>query len=150
MNKKFDLPTKDEIKQVYDLPDEFEIEVRDATPPAKELKEKGLSLESVLGHFGVPTFLLRKGLLIIAVIFLPYWGPTAKQNFQDCIFTTTQYYAQVFEKFQQLPEPEMTDQFRYLVAFPTTGTQSLSAIDLGTGSFPQGTGIMPVSSSYIS
>jgi len=84
MSNPFTPPTKEQIKEKYGIAnDDLEILVSDAVPTAEELEKEGTFLESVAEYFGVPTFLKKKGLWILAIIFAPYWGRRLSRNFQS-------------------------------------------------------------------
>lgn len=141
--KTFTPPSKEDIRKKYGIETEdFEILVQDNLPSPDELKKDDSVLETVLDFFGVPTFLLKKGTILLAIIFIPWWGPIAKKNFEECVVTTYNYYEEVVTKFAQAPDPP-----RYLITLRDPADIARSPIDLKTGSFPVGTGIYPYSSS---
>ena len=140
---KFVPPSKKEIREKYGISNEdFDVLLRESTPTAEELKESGSLLESVIDFLGVPTFLLKKGVIVLAVIFIPYWGPIATKNFQDCIVTTYNYYSEVVKHVADTSDPP-----RYVLTLQDPADIARNPIDLRTGSFPVGTGIYPISGS---
>ena len=140
----FTPPSKDEIKAKYGITiDDFDVLTQDTTPDASALKRLGQFLEPVADCFGVPTFLLKKGLIIVAIIFLPWWGPKVQTEFRDCMVTTYAYYSDVLSK---LPQPD-TETPRYVLTVKDPIDLTRNAIDLKTGTFPTGSGIYPFSGS---
>ena len=145
----FTPPTKEEIRKKYDINSaDFDVLVSDSLPSAKQLKDEERMLEKVADFFGVPTFFLKSVAgVIIAIIFIPYWGPKVQNEFRECIVTTYSYYDDVLtKKHVPLEQPGFgTDMPRYAVTVRAQTSRVRNAIDLRSGRFPEGSGIRPFS-----
>ena len=72
-------------------------------------------------------------------------GPKAKQEFSECIVTTSTFYQETLIRYaQKHQEPT-----RYALAIPDPVDIPRPFIDLRTGSFPVGTTIYPYSGKMI-
>lgn len=132
----FTPPSKEEIKRCYGITnDDFEILVQDSPTPPPRFSLIDTVIEPLASFFGVPTFAFKRGVFVVALIFVPWWGPIAKKNFEDCIVTTTEYY---FAGFRQLPPPKDQDDIRYVVTVPPAASTT-PIMDLRTGMFSSGT-----------
>lgn len=138
----FTPPLKNEIKTKYNISnDDFEILTQDSVPEPSLLKKLGQYLEPVVQLFGVPTFLLKTTTgIIIAIIFIPVWGPPAYQRFQDAKIVAQSYYETVMNTTSRLVEQTP----RYAIVIPDNMPLQENPIDLGSGEFPLNSGIYPV------
>ena len=116
MNTEFQLPPEDEVRRRYGIPSgqEFRIERAESLPPPASLKKLGAMLEEAADFFGVPTFLLKKAGLVLAVIFIPYWGPKAKEEEKAAIVIARDYWV---GPFQNLPERAFKVLFQTICEF---------------------------------
>ena len=145
MNTEFQLPPEDEVRRRYGIPSgqEFRIERAESLPPPASLKKLGAMLEEAADFFGVPTFLLKKAGLVLAVIFIPYWGPKAKEEVKAAIVIARDYWV---GPFQNLPEPSTDYAFPHYVAVtngPNTVSQNIAFFE--TGYLAAGTALYPIS-----
>ena len=144
----FTPPSKEDIKKQYGISDtDFEVLVSETLPSPEQMKKEETMLEKLADFFGVPTFLLKKKGLILAIIFLPYWGPKVQNEFRDCFVTTYSYYVDVLSKKPvPLSQPGIdTEMPRYVVTVPDL--TNISVVDPRSGNFPTGSGIYPFSGS---
>lgn len=138
----FQPPTKEEIKEKYGIADnDFDLLVQDALPEASTLQKVGQYVEPLLQIFGVPTFAIKtwQG-VVVAIVLIPVWGPTAKQRFDDTIIVAKNFItppaAVAEEQAEQAP-------IRYAIALPDDFNFNDNPIDFGSGLFPPNSGIYP-------
>lgn len=145
MNPEFHLPPEDEVRRRYGVQagQEVRIEKAESLPSPSALEKLGAILEEAADFFGVPTFLLKRAGLIIAIIFIPYWGPKAKEEVKEAIVITRDYWV---GPFQNLPRPSPPYAFPHYVAVtngPNTVSQNIAFFE--TGRLQAGTTFYPVS-----
>lgn len=129
-------PTKEELKQHYNIQnDDFKILTRDSLP----LLNRYESIEPLLWFCGVPTFILKsKRKFILAIIFIPKWGPVAADQLYDTFSVAQSVYNALH--IPDMPEPQ-TYKYAIVTTNPITLRQHQDIAE--TGLFPAGTGIYP-------
>jgi hypothetical protein len=136
----FTPPTKAELKQRYNIPDDhFDVLVKDDLPEPSLLHKLGQWLEPVLWCHGVPTFILKNKFgRIIALLFLSHWGPTAVEKISDS-------YAMIQSVYNELNIPDMPEEQKYKYAIVTESPITIreSQLIANTGSFPVNSGVYP-------
>jgi hypothetical protein len=145
MSTEFQLPPDDEVRRAYKIPSgqDVRIEKAEALPAPSLLKKIGAVLEEAADFFGVPTFLLKKAGLVIAILFIPYWGPKVKEEVKSAVVITRDYWV---GPFQNLPKPSTDYAFPHYVAVtngPNTVSQNIAFFE--TGRLQTGTTFYPIS-----
>jgi len=144
MSTEFKMPSEDDVRRAFNIPpgQPLRIERSDSLPDPSWLKKIGGFLEQAADFFGVPTFLLKTGGLVVAVIFVPYWGPKVKEEVKSAIVITRDYWA---GPFQKLPPPSSDYAFPHYVAVtsgPNTVSQNIAFFE--TGRLQAGTTFYPI------
>ena len=143
MPHEFTPPSKEELRKKYGITDEdFEILVQEVPTPPERLFSIDSYLESVANFLDVPTFLFRRGLCVVAVILVPYWGPMAKKKIEDCYTTTSEFWLGAFHR---LPKPHDIGDVRLVAVTP--GPSTLNVENASMGMFQAGTTIYFISDS---
>ena len=148
MSSEFRIPSEDDLKRKYGIQqnEHIDIQTSDAPPSPGWVQELGGYLEQAADYFGVPTFLLKKptaiGVIVIAVFFVPYWGPKALDEIKTAVVVSKETW---FGAFSQLPaqNPEPASTYAVVTPHANTVQQSLTAIN--TGHFQTGTSWYPIS-----
>lgn len=149
MNSEFKLPSEDEVRRAYQIPPSqpIRIEKSDSLPDPSWVKKIGGYLEEAADFFGVPTFLLRAGGIIVAVFFLPFWGPKVKEEVKSAVVISYDYWV---GPFQQLPYQTPDLPFsRYAVVTAGLNSVSQNIAFLETGHLQAGTALYPISGSRV-
>ena len=149
MSTNFRLPSEEEIRRAYKIPPEqkFRIEVAESLPDPSWVQKTGAYLENAADFFGVPTFLMRNAGLVLAVFFLPYWGPKVQEEVKSAVVITYDYWMGPFQKLPyQNPEYPFS---RYAVITPTANTVSQNVTFFETGKLPTGTTFVPITGNNI-
>jgi hypothetical protein len=137
----FTPPDKSAIREKYKITEsDFKILIEN---DLSFLSKIGGTLEAVASFMGAPTFLLKGGGIVLAVVFLPWWGPNVTHQFTDCLTTTFDFYAKAAEYLK----PTDTRDTRLAVVTPQNIAPENNVVDLKLGLFPEGTGIYPISGS---
>jgi len=145
LSSNFKLPTEDEVRSAYDIPagHHLRIEKVESLPDPDWVKKTGGFLRKVADYFGVPTFLLTVSGLVVAVFFLPYWGPKVKAEVKQAIVLSVDYWAGPFQNLPyQKPEEPAT---RFAIVTPMQNTVAQNIAMANTGSFSAGTAFYPIS-----
>jgi hypothetical protein len=144
MSPEFQLPPEDEVRRAYNIPPDqtVRIEKSEVLPAPSLLKKIGAFLEEAADYFGVPTFLLKKGSLVLAIIFIPVWGPKVKEEVKSAVVITRDYW---LGPFQKLPPRQTAYAFPHF-AVVTNGTNTISqnVAFFETGRMQAGTAFYPI------
>lgn len=145
MNNQFKMPSCEEVRRAYKIPVEQEVRIEqlDSLPDPGWVKRIGGYLVEAASFFGVPTFLLKTGGMIVAIFFLPYWGPRVQEEVKSAIVMSHDYWIGPFQNLaKQEPEEPAT---RYAIVTQNSNTVAQAISIYQTGSFPSGTQLFPVS-----
>lgn len=96
-------PSKTVLKRKYGITnDDFKILTQRHVPDADELKKDGHILQRVADWFGVPTYIIRSGVAVVAVILIP----ANLKTFQEELNNSLSFYSDMIQSFRNLPEPK--------------------------------------------
>lgn len=147
MNSAFTPPSEDDVRRAYKIPNEIKItiEIREAPPTASWLKTMGGFLEQAADYFEVPTFFLKARTtgIILAIFFIPAWGPKAFNEFKDAAIVSADTW---FGKFHNLPPTHSVEvPTNWAIVTPTANTVSQILNFSSTGHLSAGTAFYPIS-----
>lgn len=149
MNPAFNIPPEEEVRKAYQIPagQPLQIESVEKLPDPNWVKKMGGYLTEAASYFGVPTFLLKTGGVIIAVFFLPYWGPKVQEEVKGAIMISYDYWVGPFQNLpDQRPEEPATN-YAIVTTAPNTVSQGLQFYQ--TGYLQAGTSLYPISGARV-
>ena len=96
------IPTKSALKRKYGITtDDFKIITQQELPSKAELEKDGTTLQQVADWFDLPTYLVKRGMAVIAILLAPATVTHTKQDARESM----QFYAGLFKPFSNLPKP---------------------------------------------
>jgi hypothetical protein len=140
------LPTKDEIKKQYGIPEDG-FEILTSMPPEEQVAKKGGFLTRVADCLGIKTWMWKSfsGFLFAVVFVIPkisstveFWSPTVQKSY----LVMTDYW--------QSFSIEPPDTPIHFVAFvPPDQEQIIGTGPMPIDQYPLGTGVFPLSSGWV-